>query len=190
MCISATTAALYTWSTFRTFRLPTVRWTERTSILRTRGNDLSRTPLIIPQMFNPLKPGEEREIEWGGVVGDVTFVTGGKWKFFWGGLKIPSQSAGLSVKLLLVFASTVILGFESRRDSWPYFSFQDFYVLWNGASSSTTSEAWLLLVTPLLLGVFQSVPTCISNKGRLERRQWLRKGRRLCQATANGRLYG
>jgi hypothetical protein len=30
---------------------------------------------------------------------------------------------GRSVRLLVVLASTVILGFESRRDPWPYFSF-------------------------------------------------------------------
>jgi hypothetical protein len=48
-------------STFRTFILPTVRWTERTSILRTRGNDLSGILLTIPQIFDPLTPGREWE---------------------------------------------------------------------------------------------------------------------------------
>jgi hypothetical protein len=51
--------------------------------------------------------------------------------------------------LLLPFASTVILGFGSRRDSSENCHlFLDFYVHWNGASSSTRGGAWLL--RPLL----------------------------------------
>jgi hypothetical protein len=58
-----------------------------------------------------------------------------------------------SGQLLLVLASTVSLGFGSGRDPWPYFcSFQNLYVLLNGASSSNRGRIWLLLVSPLLLG--------------------------------------
>jgi hypothetical protein len=49
-----------------------------------------------------------------------------------------------SVKLLLALISTVILGFESCWDPWPYFSFQDLCVLWNVAPSSTRWGVWLL----------------------------------------------
>jgi hypothetical protein len=52
-------------------------------------------------------------------------------------------------KLLMALASTVNLGFRSRRESWSYFySFQDIYVFWNGASSLTSGGVWLLLLTP------------------------------------------
>jgi hypothetical protein len=48
----------------------------------------------------------------------------------------------------------VNLGFGSPRDSWLYYcSLQDFYVFWNGASTSTSGGVWLLLVTAPLLGV-------------------------------------
>jgi hypothetical protein len=52
-----------------------------------------------------------------------------------------------------VGASTVIRGFKSHQDPWPYFSFQDFYVFWNRTSSSMRGEVRLLLVTSLLQGV-------------------------------------
>jgi hypothetical protein len=57
-------------------------------------------------------------------------------------------SAGRSVRLLLALASTVILGFQSRRDPWPYFSFEreegsDYYwslpLYWGGGDSSRHS---------------------------------------------------
>jgi hypothetical protein len=66
-------------------------------------------------------------------------------------------SDGRSVKLLLAFTNTVILDFRPLRDSWPYFYFQDVYVFWNGASSSTRGGVWLILVTPPLLGVIRAV---------------------------------
>jgi hypothetical protein len=50
-----------------------------------------------------------------------------------------------SVKLLLALTSTVILAFTSCWDPWPYFSFQDFYMFWNGASPSVRRGFWLLL---------------------------------------------
>jgi hypothetical protein len=63
-------------------------------------------------------------------------------------LWLPSQHTvdllrGRSVKLLTVLTSTVILGFGSRRYPWPYFSFQDFHLFWNGASSLTRGGVWL-----------------------------------------------
>lgn len=48
--------------------------------------------------------------------------------------KKKSGENGRSIKLLLDLASTVILGFESPMDPWPYSPFQDFYVFGNGAS--------------------------------------------------------
>jgi hypothetical protein len=58
---------------------------------------------------------------------------------------------GQAVKLLLVLASTVILGFGSHRDPCQYFSFQDFCMFLNGAFFPTVGRVWLLPVTPLLL---------------------------------------
>jgi hypothetical protein len=50
---------------------------------------------------------------------------------------------------MLVLTRTIILGFVSRRFSWPHlYSFQYFYVFWNGASSSTSGGLWLLLRGP------------------------------------------
>jgi hypothetical protein len=68
-------------------------------------------------------------------------------------LMFATDQVGRSVKFLLGLASTVILGLESRRDSRPHFSSQDFQVLWNGTFSSTTGGVWLLLITFLLQGV-------------------------------------
>jgi hypothetical protein len=60
---------------------------------------------------------------------------------------ISTRSSGKNG--LSILASTVKLGFWSRWDRWPYLcSFQYFYVLWNGASSSTRGGVWLQLVTP------------------------------------------
>jgi hypothetical protein len=58
---------------------------------------------------------------------------------------------GRTVKLLLTLASTVILGFGSHREPWPYFSFQDFCMFLNRAFFSTKGSVWLLLATALLL---------------------------------------
>jgi hypothetical protein len=57
-----------------------------------------------------------------------------------------------SRELVQALASTVVLGFEPRRDPWPYFcSFQTFMCFWNRAPSSTWRGVWLLLDSPLLL---------------------------------------
>jgi hypothetical protein len=55
------------------------------------------------------------------------------------------------VQLLLALASTVILGLGSVRTHGDIFLFK--LVFWNGTSSSTRRGVWLLLVTPLLMGV-------------------------------------
>jgi hypothetical protein len=53
-------------------------------------------------------------------------------------------SARRSGKYLLVLANTGNLGFDSRRDPRLYiYSFQEFYLFWNGTSSSTTGGVWL-----------------------------------------------
>jgi hypothetical protein len=57
-------------------------------------------------------------------------------------MPLPVQSS----KLLLALASTVNLGFGI------FFFCHNFYVSWNGTSSSTRGGVWLLLVTPRLLG--------------------------------------
>jgi hypothetical protein len=56
--------------------------------------------------------------------------------------------------LLLALVSSVVLGFESHRNSWAYFAFQDFYVFSNGDSSATREGVWLLLVSPFGRWVF------------------------------------
>jgi hypothetical protein len=67
----------------------------------------------------------------------------------------PTNSIFVRVSVV-VLASTVLLGFASCRNPCPYFSFHDFYVFWNGTFYSTKGGVWLLLVTPLLLGVTQA----------------------------------
>jgi hypothetical protein len=63
---------------------------------------------------------------------------------------------GWSDKFLLAFASRVNLFFGSPWGSWLYYwSFQDLYKFWNGASTSTRREVCLILVTSSLLGVIQ-----------------------------------
>jgi hypothetical protein len=59
------------------------------------------------------------------------------------------RSAGQSVKLLLTLVNTVVLSFESCRDTWSSsLFFLDMYVFRRGDSSSTRGGVWLLLVTP------------------------------------------
>jgi hypothetical protein len=72
----------------------------------------------------------------------------------------PPGVVGRWARLLLALASTVSLGFGSRRDPWPYFcSFQSFCEISNGASSSRRGEIWPLLVTPPLLEYFERALT-------------------------------
>jgi hypothetical protein len=60
----------------------------------------------------------------------------------------PMFRAEQSSNLLLVFASTVILGFGPRRDHYHIFvCSKTTYVFWNGASSTTRGGVWLLLST-------------------------------------------
>jgi hypothetical protein len=58
-----------------------------------------------------------------------------------------------SSKLLLVLVSTVFLGFEPRRDPWPYFrSIQTFTYFEMGRPFRRKDGVWLLLVIPRILG--------------------------------------
>jgi hypothetical protein len=75
----------------------------------------------------------------------------------WGGGKhsgvVQPVSVGRMGKMLLALVSPVTFDFGCRRDPWPNFcSFQDFYMLWKGASSSRRGGFWLLLGTSPLLG--------------------------------------
>jgi hypothetical protein len=85
---------------------------------------------------------------------------------------ILQRLIGRSVKLLLVLASTVILGLQSLWNPWPYFSFHDFYVFWNWAFSLTTGGFWLLLVTHLLLEVQSESESYVTTDGQPASLSW------------------
>jgi hypothetical protein len=51
-----------------------------------------------------------------------------------------------STNFLLAFASTVISRLGPRPNRWPYFSFQDIYVFWNGPSSTRRAVVLTVII--------------------------------------------